>query len=275
MKTSELTNICARVRRMILETVVAAGKGHIGGSLSAVEILVALYHGGILRVNAKNTIDPVRDRFIMSKGHACEVLYAVLADCGFFSASELMRLGREGSMLGGHPDRRIPGVEANTGSLGNGLGIGAGLAFAAKLDKAAWRTFVLLGDGECYEGSVWEAMMFAAHHALDNLVAIIDRNQLCVLDRTEECNRLEPLDDKLRAFGWDVVTVDGHDIAALIKAISSGYTRSNSKPFAVIANTIKGKGISFMENDVRWHHGVPKGSLLEKARNELGCREAL
>jgi transketolase len=260
---------------MILETVVVAGKGHIGGSLSAVEILVALYHGGIVRVEAKKRNDPLRDRFIMSKGHACEALYAVLADRGFFSASELMHLGREGSILGGHPDRRIPGVEADTGSLGNGLGIGSGLAFAAKLDRAAWRTFVLLGDGECYEGSVWEAMMFAAHHALDNLVAIIDRNQLCVLDRTEECNRLDPLDDKLRAFGWDVVAINGHDIAALTMALSSACTRSNGKPLAVIAHTVKGKGISFMENDVRWHHGVPKDGLLDKARNELGCGNTL
>jgi transketolase len=134
---------------------------------------------------------------------------------------------------------------------------------------------VLLGDGECYEGSVWEAMMFAAHHALDNLVAIIDRNQLCVLDRTEECNRLDPLDDKLRAFGWDVVAINGHDIAALTMALSSACTRSNGKPLAVIAHTVKGKGISFMENDVRWHHGVPKDGLLDKARNELGCGNTL
>jgi transketolase len=272
MDNSELTESCARIRRMILDIVVAAGKGHVGGSLSAVEILVALYHGGVLRVDAAKPLAPGRDRFIMSKGHACEALYAVLADRGFFPAAELPRLGRDGSMLGGHPDRRVPGVEADTGSLGNGLGVGAGMAFAAKLDQAAWRTYALLGDGECYEGSVWEALMFAAHHALDNLTAIIDRNQLCVLDRTEDCNRLEPLDDKLRAFGWDVAAVDGHDVAALLAALSAPR---RGKPLAVIANTVKGKGVSFMENDMRWHHGLPKGELLKQARQELGCGGAL
>ena len=275
MENKNSTETCSRIRRMIMDTIVAAGKGHIGGSLSAVEILVALYHGGIVHIDAKKPQYPLRDRFIMSKGHACEVLYAVLADYGFFSVAELLHLGRDGSMLGGHPDRHIPGVEADTGSLGNGLGIGAGLAFAAKLDRNTWRTFVLLGDGECYEGSVWEAMMFAAHHSLYNLVVIIDRNQLCVLDRTEDCNRLDPLDDKLRAFGWDVVTVNGHNIAELSQALSSARSRSSGKPFAVIANTVKGKGISFMENDVRWHHGVLKGELLEKAYCELDYRGVL
>ena len=258
-----------QIRRTILEMVVTAGKGHIGGSLSAVEVLVALYHGGCLHLEAKDPKNPSRDRFILSKGHACEALYAVLADRGFFPMSELTHMGRNDCRLGGHPDRRLPGVEADTGSLGNGLGLGAGLAMAAGLQGASWRTVVLLGDGECQEGSVWEAMMFASHRGLGRLTAIIDRNRLCVLDRTEDCCRLEPLEDKIRAFGWEVATVDGHDIPSLISVLSERHTAPDDRPFAVIAETVKGKGISFMENDLRWHHGVPRGDQLEAARREL------
>ncbi|MGA2462876.1 MAG: transketolase [Thermodesulfobacteriota bacterium] len=257
------------VRRQIVEMVFNAKKGHIGGALSCTDILVSLFYGGILQYDARNPDWPERDRFIMSKGHSGIALYAILANLGFFSLSELATFCKNGSMLGGHPDRNIPGVEADTGSLGQGLGIGAGLSLCAKLDCRKYKTVVLLGDGECYEGSVWEAAMFAGHHQLDNLVAVIDRNQQCVTDFTENCLRLEPFAEKWGAFGWDIRSIDGHSFEELLDIFSHIRTRSSGKPLAVIANTTKGKGISFMEKQLNWHHGVPTQQELEIARKEL------
>ena len=256
----------AEMRAAILEATVNAGNGHIGGSFSSVDILVALYHGGILNVNSCNPEDENRDRFILSKGHAGIALYTVLADIGFISKDELFTYGRNNTILAEHPDKRINGVEVDTGALGHGLSIGTGMALSGKLSQKKFRTYVLLGDGECNEGSIWEAMMFASHHKLTRLTAIIDRNRQMILGDTEDQIALDPLDDKLRSFGWDVKKIDGHRFIDLFEAIA---INNNTKPLAIIANTVKGKGVSFMENVTKWHHGIPSGEDLEIARGEL------
>lgn len=262
------------VRVQILEMIASAGKGHIGGALSCTDILVSLYYGGILRFNANNPRMKDRDRFILSKGHSAAALYVILADLGFFPFRQIRDYQKEKCLLGGHPDRRIPGIEADTGSLGHGLGIGAGLALGAKMNQQDFFTFVLLGDGECSEGSVWEAAMFAAKHQLNNLIGIIDRNRLCSTDFIDECVCLDPLEDKWKAFGWNVSIVNGHSFKDLTSAFSRARKQKSSRPLMLIADTIKGKGIKFMENDPAWHHGVPKGQQLEMARKELGiCRK--
>lgn len=271
-KLRELEKKTLWVRKKILETVASAKNGHIGGALSCTDILVALYYGGILRFDPKNPNCNSRDRFILSKGHSCIALFVILADLGFFSLSELDLYCQNGSMLGGHPDRNIPGIEADTGSLGHGLGIAAGLALSFKMDAKDNMSVVLLGDGECYEGSVWEAAMFAGHHMLNNLIAIVDRNCQCVTDFTEDCNRLEPFEDKWRAFGWDTIKVDGHSFEELSAAFEDLRQRKSYKPLIVIANTVKGKGVSFMEKKLQWHHGVPGGEELEIARRELSLK---
>lgn len=257
------------VRNRILEMIVSAGKGHIGGALSCTDILVALYYGGIIHFDANSPDWSDRDRFIMSKGHSGVALYVVLADLGFFPISELDTYGKNGSMLGGHPDKNIPGVEADTGSLGHGLGIGAGIALSAKMDNKDHMVIALVGDGECYEGSVWEASMFAGHHQLNNLIVIVDRNEQCVTDFTEDCNRLNPFGDKWKAFNWDVKEVNGHAIEELLNVFKGLHSRKSHKPLAIIANTIKGKGVSFMERKIAWHHSVPSGEDLKIAREEL------
>jgi len=257
------------VRKQVLEMIVSAGRGHIGGALSCTDILVALYYGGILRFDCDDENWDQRDRFILSKGHSGAALYAILSDIGYFSLSQLRSYQKEGCILGGHPSRKIPGIEADTGSLGHGLGIGAGLALSAKMDRKDFMTVVLLGDGECCEGSVWEAAMFAAHHKLDNLVGIVDKNGLCVTDRIEDCVAMNPLDEKWKAYGWDVIVVDGHCFEALLSAFGNFRCRETGKPLMVIANTVKGKGVSFMEGNLSWHHSVPKGEQLKIARQEL------
>ncbi|HPG00736.1 MAG TPA: transketolase [Kiritimatiellia bacterium] len=261
------------VRRQVLEMIVSAGHGHIGGSLSCTDILVALYRGGILRVKSDDPAWPERDRFIMSKGHSSEALYAVLARSGFIPVEELATYGKDGSRLGGHVDRSIPGIEVSTGSLGQGLGIGAGMALAARRLGQKHMTFVLMGDGECYEGSVWEAAQFAAQHRLFNLVAIVDRNRQITLDDTEVCNRQEPFADKWRAFGWEPREVDGHSFSELLQAFGGVRDRIGKAPLVVIARTIKGRGVSFMEREIGWHHGVPKGERVNQARQDLASKD--
>ena len=260
------------VRGQVLEMIVSAGKGHIGGSLSCTDILVFLYSGNTLRIDPNNPNWDDRDRFIYSKGHASEALYAVLADVGFFDREQLKTYGLPGSVLGGHADKEVPGIEISTGSLGHGLGVGAGMAMAAKLDQKDFITCVLMGDGECYEGSVWETAMFAAHHQLYNLVAIVDRNRQITLDYTEDCNELEPFLDKWEAFGWETKIVDGHNFDELFSTWKDLRDRKSGKPTVIIANTTKGKGISFMEGDLHWHHNVPRGEQVAEARRELGLR---
>ncbi len=269
MNITKLLEKSRKIRKTILEVVCATGKGHIGGAFSCTDILVALYHGGVLRFDPQRPDWEERSRFILSKGHASIALFSVLADLGFFEESELKTYCQDGSRLGGHPDRRVPGVEADTGSLGMGLGIGAGMALTARIDNRNYKTVVLLGDGECYEGSVWEAAMFSAHHKLGNLTVIVDRNGQCVTDFTEDCNQLEPFSDKWRSFGWEVLDIDGHDFNQILEALSTPRNVKSDKPMAVIARTIKGRGVSFMEGCLCWHHGVPKAQEKETALREL------
>ncbi|OGO04833.1 MAG: transketolase [Chloroflexi bacterium RBG_13_54_9] len=258
------------LRQQILEMCVRAGEGRLASSLSWVEVAVALYYGGILRFDPANPQWEERDRFVLSKGQGVVALYPILADLGFFSKAELDKFCQPAGMLGpyGHD---IPGVEALWGSVGHGLGVAAGLALAAKMDRKLYMTVVLLGDGECYEGSTWEAAMFAGHHELNNLVAVVDRNWLCTIDFTENCLRLNPLDDKWRAFGWDVTTIDGHCFEEIFAAFENFRSRRSNKPLVVIANTVKGKGLSFLEYNPMAHIIIPSGEQLERAREELEC----
>ena len=249
--------------------VINAGKGHLGGSLSCTEILVALYYGGILRFDASNPQWEDRDRFIMSKGHSNNTLYVVLADLGFFPKSELSRFTGDGALLGGHCDIQVPGIEITTGSLGHGLGIAAGMALGAKLDGKEYLTFVVLGDGESQEGSTWEAAMFAGHHGLGKLVAFVDRNKLGSEEFTEKTARLEPLADKWRAFGWEVREVNGHRIDEILIALQDCHTRQTMKPLMIIAKTVKGKGITSLENTAKAHHTLPRDEELRQAIKDL------
>jgi len=264
-----LRNKARSIRRRTFEMVIGAGKGHLGGSLSCVEILVALYHGKILRFDPKDPCWEERDIFIMSKGHSNNSLYVVLADVGFYDPAMLKSFSKDGSIFSQHCDMQVPGVELITGSLGHGLGVAAGIGLGYKLDKRENMIFVMMGDGECQEGSVWEAATFAAHHRLDALVALVDRNGLGSEDFTEKTAPLEPFQDKWKAFGWDVRTVDGHSVEELVTVLEGCRTRRDGRPLVIIANTIKGKGIRSLENQPRAHHTVPKGEEIEKARQEL------
>jgi transketolase len=271
MTDHELALKSVRLRRKLLKAIFEAGAGHTGGSLSCLDILNVLYNR-ILKVSPETLSDPNRDRYVQSKGHSVEALYTVLADRGFFPESELGTLCRYQSPFVGHPTRKVPGIEMNTGALGHGLPICVGMAIAGKMDNAPYRVFTLLGDGELAEGSNWEAAMAAAHYRLDNLTAIIDRNTLQITGRTRDVCSSEPLDEKFRAFGWTVRTVGGHDFAALTKALTD--LPAPGKPTCVIANTVKGRGVSFMEDVVKWHHGVPSEAELKQASGELDAAEA-
>ena len=253
-------------RRRVLEIIKHAGAGHTGGSLSCIDILNVLYNR-ILRVSPQAANDPDRDRYVQSKGHSVEALYVVLADRGFVADAELETLCQYQSHFVGHPTRHIAGVEQNTGALGHGLSFAAGVAIAGKLDKKDFRVFVLLGDGELAEGSNWEAAMAAAHYDLDNLVAIVDHNTLQITGRTRDVCCNEPLDEKFSAFGWDVRHVDGHSIPQLSDVL--GARPQEGRPLAVIADTVKGKGVSFMEDVAKWHHGVPSDAEYAAAIKEL------
>jgi transketolase len=257
------------LRRELFEMVVRTKKGHVPSSYSCAEIAVALFYGGILRVDPKNPRWPDRDSFIVSKGHAAMVAYPILADLGFFPREEILKFTKPDGILRQYADPSIPGVETVCGSLGHGFTIGAGLALAAKMDGRPNRSWVVVSDGECYEGSVWETAMFAAHHELDNLVALVDRNGLCILERTENCVRLEPLEEKWKAFGWDVWSVDGHSFPELFRAFDEIAAKKSKRPSAVVARTVKGKGISFMEDRAGWHNRMPTEAEIEKARRDL------
>jgi transketolase len=258
-------------RRKILESIFHAGAGHTGGSLSCTDILNVLYNR-VLKVSPETIKDPDRDRYVQSKGHSVEALFVVLADRGFFPESALETLCRYGSHFVGHPTRKVPGIEQNTGALGHGLPLCAGMAIAGKLEGASYRVFTLLGDGELAEGSNWEAAMTAAHYRLDNLTAIVDHNTLQITGRTREVLSNEPLDEKFKAFGWAVRTIDGHNIAALTEALRKPLEAG--KPGCIIADTIKGRGISFMEDVGKWHHGVPGEEEFSRAMAELESAEA-
>lgn len=258
-----------QIRRHALRMANSGGGSHIGSVLSIADILAVLY-GTVLRVDCKNPDWCDRDRFILSKGHAGAGVYAALAESGFFPKEKLDEHYTDGSLFSGHVSHKgIPGVEFSTGSLGHGLSVGAGMALAAKLAKCRHRVFLLLGDGECDEGSNWEAIMFSAHHKLDNLVAIVDYNKLQSIKAVAETLELEPFADKWKSFGWEVSEEDGHDCQALFESLAS-VPFNEGRPSCLIAHTTKGKGVSFMENHNLWHYRSPDSSELKAALKELG-----
>ncbi len=265
---NELSIIACKARLYALEGIFNAKSGHPGGSFSAADIYTYLYYKE-MNVDPANPQNPDRDRFVLSKGHCCPSLYAVLAMKGFFPVEELPKLRKVGAMLQGHPDMKsTPGIDMSSGSLGQGISAACGMALAGKLDNKDYRVYTLLGDGECEEGQVWEALMFAAHKGLDNLCAIIDCNGLQIDGTVAEVGGLEPLDKKLEAFGFEVFRMDGHDFNSIEEAINAAKAVSG-KPQAIIAATVKGKGVSYMENKVNWHGAAPNAELYEVGRKEL------
>ena len=266
----ELKELCNEMRKDVVSMIHAAKSGHPGGNLSAVEILAVLYKK-CLKICPewdKSADFDKRDRFVLSKGHASAALYSILARCGYFSVDELLNFRKLGSNLQGHPScRHAKGVEVSTGSLGQGLSMACGIALGLRLDKNPATVYVYLGDGEMQEGSVWEAVMNAAHHNLNNIIAFIDRNRLQIDGNTENIKAIEPLADKLEAFGWNVIEIDGHDVEEIYEAVCSAKTMD--RPTAIIANTIKGKGVSYMENNAGWHGKAPNDAEYETAMKEL------
>ena len=273
MNTTQLELKANEMRADIVRMIGEAGSGHPGGSLSCIDILAALYFGDVLRYDAANPKWDGRDYFILAKGHAAPALYATLAHAGFFPREELMTLRKLGTRLQGHPDCNLcPGVEVSTGSLGQGLSIACGIAAGLRLDGRDNAVFAVLGDGECEEGQVWEAAMFAAHNHLDNLVAIVDNNGLQIDGPITAVCSPEDLGEKFAAFGWDVIHLDGHDMGALASTLGALRDDRSGKPVAVIAHTVKGKGVSFMENQVGWHGNAPKPDQVEIALAELAAQ---
>lgn len=256
------------IRQHIINMTHAAQSGHPGGSLSAVEILTALYFH-FMQLDPNKPDWEERDRFVLSKGHAAPALYATLAERGFFPIADLVTLRKMGSKLQGHPDmKKVPGVEMSTGSLGQGLSTACGMALAGKLDKASWRVYALIGDGECQEGQIWEAAMAAAHYKLDNLIVYLDYNQLQIDGSIQSVMNPEPFPDKWRAFGWHVFTVDGHSLPEIIAATEEAQA-SEEQPSIIICHTVKGKGVSFMENEAHWHGKAPNDEQAKEALAEL------
>ena len=266
----ELNKLCREMRKDILSMIHAAKSGHPGGNLSAVEILAVLYK---FCMNHSPEWDKSpdfqnRDRFILSKGHASAALYSILAECGYFPKEELLTFRKLGTRLQGHPScRHLKGIEVSTGSLGQGLSMACGVAVGLKLDKNPANVFVLVGDGEMQEGSIWEAIMNASHHNLNNLIAFIDKNKLQIDGCTCEVKSIEPLDEKFEAFGWNVINIDGHNVEEIFDAVQSAKTMD--RPTAIIAETVKGKGVSFMENNCGWHGKAPNDEDFAKAMAEL------
>lgn len=263
---NEITNV---IRKDIVSMICKSKSGHPGGSLSAVEILTALYFDQ-MNIDPTNPKMEDRDRFVLSKGHAAPALYAILAEKGYFDKEELNHLRKLGSMLQGHPDmKKIPGVEMSTGSLGQGFSVACGMAMAAKLDNAPWNVYALLGDGEVQEGLIWEAAMSAAHYKLDNMIAFLDYNGLQIDGDIESVMSINPIEDKFKTFGWNVITIDGHDFDQIFAALDMAKDAVD-KPTMIIAKTVKGKGVSFMENQASWHGSAPSEEQLEQALSELG-----
>lgn len=266
----DLASASNEMRKDIIRMIGEAGSGHPGGSLSCIDILAALYMGGVMAHDPSDPDMKDRDRFILAKGHAAPALYCVLAHSGYFPKDELTTLRKLGSRLQGHPDSSlVPGVEVSTGSLGQGLSIASGLACGLRLNESPATVFTLLGDGECEEGQVWEAAMFAAHQGLDNLVAIVDNNGLQIDGNIENVCNPEDLGSKFASFGWDVIHVDGHDIDELIKVLNAAKATKNDRPIVVVAKTVKGKGVSFMENEAGWHGKAPNFDQVKLALQEL------
>lgn len=266
---NELQEIAKVIRKDIVTMLTESASGHPGGSLSAVEILTTLYFNE-MNINPEKPRDPERDRFVLSKGHAAPVLYSALARRGFFNVDELHTLRKIGSMLQGHPNMNdVPGVDMSTGSLGQGISVAVGMALAGKCDDKSYRVYSLLGDGELEEGQVWEAAMCAAHYKLDNLTAFIDSNGLQIDGKCEDVMNPGPIDQKFKAFGWHVIEIDGHDLEAIQKAIDEAKN-TKGQPTAVVCHTVKGKGVSFMENQAGWHGTAPSKEQCEIAIKEIG-----
>tara|TARA_B100000900_G_scaffold406003_1_gene416389 strand:+ start:513 stop:1331 length:819 start_codon:yes stop_codon:yes gene_type:complete len=266
-KIQEIQNLALQIRKHALKMTHSGQSSHIGSILSCTDILATLY-GGVLNFDPNNPKFNNRDRFILSKGHAGAGVYAALAESKFFSPNELNNHYKNGSIFSGHVSHKgVPGVELSTGSLGHGLGVGCGISYFAKINKKSFKTYVVMSDGELDEGSIWEAAMFAAHFKLDNLIAIIDCNKLQSLDTTKNTINLEPLEEKWKSFNWDVVKLDGHNISNLLSELLKA--RSSKKPLCLICDTIKGKGVSFMENQVLWHYKPPSKDDLDSALKEI------
>lgn len=267
MKTKEIELQSEINRKRLMEIVYLAKAGHIGGDLSCLNVLTALYFD-VMKTFPEDVTNPLRDRLVMSKGHCVEALYATLESKGYFDRTLTDTLGKFGSPLAGHPTIEVPGIEVNSGALGHGLSIGVGMALAAKMDGKAYKTYVVMGDGEQGEGSIYEAAMAANQYHLDNLVAIIDRNGLQISGTTEEVMSLEDMHQRWTAFGWDVTEMDGDDMESIIGTFGS-IDYGNRKPHLLISHTTKGKGVSFMENKASWHHGVPTKEQYEQAIKEI------
>lgn len=267
-KIKYLKDKSTQLRIKVLEAVKAAGKGHIGGVFSMIDILTVLFYGGILKHDPEKPKWKDRDFFLLSKGHAGIGLYCLLSDRGYFPEKHLYELNK-GGLLGEHPDINIPGIEIVGGSLGHSLGIACGIAKANRMDKNKRKVYVMMGDGECYEGSVWEAALFAGHHKLSNLILFIDRNGLIATAGTEDVNSLESVSSKWESFGFEVFEIDAHNFETIFNTLKILENKDFDKPTVIVANSIKGKGVSFMENQVSWHHGGIKGDNYEKARAEL------
>ena len=266
---SELEKIAKELRKKILKVIFQAGSGHPGGSLSATDLLTAIYFGGILRYDPHNPSDPNRDRFILSKGHASALMYCVLSRAGYFPEEELRKYRKIGSelFLSGHPHPKTPGIEIASGSLGQGLSVGHGIALGACVDKLDYNVYVVLGDGEIQEGQIWEAAMSASKFNSNNLIAIVDNNKVAQDNMTEDLKNIEPLEDKWNSFGWDVHRIDGHSMRDIMNTLSLPIHAN--KPRVIIADTIKGKGVSFMEGDKSWHGVAPNEEDFNRALEEL------
>ncbi len=267
-KVQELKDLAKRIRKRSVQLVHEANSAHIGSTLSMADLLAALY-GDILRIDSSEPEAAGRDRFILSKGHACAGFYAILAEQGFIPEEWLPTFYKDGGKLAGHATHKgVPGIEVSTGSLGHGLSMACGMAFAAHRDKAKHRVFALLSDGECDEGSTWEAVLFSAHHKLDNLIAIVDYNKIQSLGHVHEVMGLEPLGEKWKAFGWNVKEINGHDMVEIVETLRS-LPFEPGRPSCVIAHTVKGKGVSFMEDKLLWHYRNPRADDVEKALEEI------
>lgn len=272
MDTCALQLTAERNRRRLVEVVYHGGAGHIGGDLSCLNVMTALYNR-VMNVSPEKVKDASRDRFILSKGHCVEALYTVLEQCGFIDAALLNTLGQYGSVLSGHPTIEVNGIEVNSGALGHGLSIGVGMAIAARMKGELWHTYVMMGDGEQGEGSIYEAAMAGGHYHLDNLVAVIDRNHLQISGNTEDVMAIEDIRQRWTAFGWDVKEMNGDEMQSIVETFDS-IDYQNSKPHLLISNTTKGKGVSYMENVASWHHGMPNEEQYQQAIAEISERIA-
>ena len=272
MDTCALQLTAERNRRRLVEVVYHGGAGHIGGDLSCLNVMTALYNR-VMNVSPEKVKDASRDRFILSKGHCVEALYTVLEQCGFIDAALLNTLGQYGSVLSGHPTIEVNGIEVNSGALGHGLSIGVGMAIAARMKGELWHTYVMMGDGEQGEGSIYEAAMAGGHYHLDNLVAVIDRNHLQISGNTEDVMAIEDIRQRWTAFGWDVKEMSGDEMQSIVETFDS-IDYQNGKPHLLISNTTKGKGVSYMENVASWHHGMPNEEQYQQAIAEISERIA-